>query len=437
MRERMSRRMFARTAGATLWLPFLPSALPRHARAADPPAEPRRAIWWFLPNGFVADFVVPTIEGSGYELPPTLAPLEPVKERVSVLSGLHNYAAKTDYLHEEVMGTLLGDNWVENFREGTLDGGITVDQHAAATLSGVTPFPSLELGTGEPYTAAVPNSNGDILYRTLSYSSPTTPVPTLSDPKTVFDLMFAGVDPKATQVEIDRRTELRLSLLDSVADRTKPLRARLNAADRIKLDQFTTGVRALELQIAALAALECQAGEEPGVDLGFEEKIGAMHDLITVALQCDFTRVATFMLGASTSTTVYDFLGISTDHHTLSHDYQQGGDPETQLLSIWNYQVGRFAELVAQLAEVQTDTGDLLENTMLFFCSELGEPNHHRAFPMTFLLAGAEAGGVVQGHHRVFTEVPHSNAWISALDFLGVDSKGYGTTHTGPLDLAS
>jgi Protein of unknown function (DUF1552) len=435
----MNRRMFIRTGGATLWLPFLPSAVPRVARSASF-ATARRAIWWFIPNGFMEDFVLPTIVGDNYDLRYPLEPLAKIQNRVSVLSNLYNRAAQDYYLHEEAMGTLLGDNYISNTFSGTLDGGTTVDQHAAQDLVSQTPFGSLQLGTDESYISGGTNSNTDIYYRTLSFASPTVPLTALGDPKTVFDRMFAGADATMTAEEIVARRELRTSLLDSVLDRTGALEKRLNYDDKIKLDQFTSGVRDLETQIEALSQIVCPTPDEPGSNLGFQAKIEAMTDLMVVALQCDFTRIATFMAGASTATTVYNFLpGITLDHHTLSHSWASSADAEADLKTVYNYQVARFADLMTKLQAVDTgDGGDLLSSTLCFFISEFGESNQHQAHPVTYLMGGGEASGIVQGKHRRYgDDTPHSNAWISALEHLDVDATGWGTTHTGPLDLKS
>lgn len=435
----MNRRMFIRTAGATLWLPFLPSALPREARSASF-STPRRALWWFIPNGFMEEFVLPTVIGEGYDLRLPLEPIAPLQSRVSVLSNLYNHAAQDYYLHEEAMGTLLGDNYIDNPQSGNLDGGRTVDQHAASSIGLNTPFPSLQLGTDEPYISGGANSNTDIYYRTMSFASAGLPLNALGDPQTVFDRMFAGADATLTEAEITARRELRKSLLDSVLERTTNLQTRLNYADKQKLDQFTSGIRDLELQIDALAELQCEAPAEPGSSLGFQGKVYAMTDLMVTAFQCDFTRLITFMTGASTSLTQYNFLdGVTSDHHNLSHAWAGSDASASDLKSIYNYQVARFVDLATKLQGITDDQGeDFLSSTLCFFVSEFGESNQHHAHPVTYLMAGGEAGGIVQGKHRRFEkDTPHSNAWISTLDFLGVDPAGWGTTHTGPLDLQS
>lgn len=431
----MDRRMFLRGAGATLWLPLLPSALPRAAWGATPDI-PKRALWWFVPNGLVSDYVVPVATGADYDLPMALQPILPIQSRVSVISGLKNLSASTYDAHEVAMPSLLGDKAVTNTYSGQLDAAITVDQFAAQTIGTSTPFGSLQLGTGEPYLSGS-GGNIDVLYRTLSWSGPATPLSPLSDPKTVFDRMFAGSDPELTEAEIEQRRELRKSLLDSVLDRTTALSGRLNTEDRTKLDQFTTGVRDLEVRIDQLAGLECPTPTEPSTSPGYVENVATMIDMMVVAFQCDYTRLITFLTGASTSYTVYDFLGHNLDHHTLSHNWAYDNGDANRLQEIYNWQVAQWVTLCTKLAAIPAGDGDLLSNTAVNMVSEFGESNFHLADPMTVLLAGGEAGGIMQGQHRRERNVPHSNLWVSELEFLGVDPVGYGTTSTGAIELSN
>jgi hypothetical protein len=294
---------------------------------------------------------------------------------------------------------------------------------------------SLQLGTDEPFISGK-FGNHDVLYSTISWAGPQTPISPLSDPKTVFDRMFAGTDTELTEAQIEARRELRKSLLDSVLDRTTALEAKLNPADKIKLDQFTTGVRELEVRIDQLAELQCPTPAEPPSSPGYAEKVQLMIDLMVVALQCDYTRLATFMTGASTSYTVYGFLGHSMDHHTLSHNWSFDNTAARQLKEVYGWQVEQWVSLCTKLAAVETDDGDLLRHTTVHMVSEFGESNLHWAEPLTILLAGGEAAGFLQGRHRRYDNTPHSNLWNGILEFLGVDPTGYGSTSNGTIDLS-
>ncbi len=428
----VSRRLFLRGSSATLWLPFLPSALPRSAWGAATPADPRRLLFWFIPNGMLADNYTPTILGPNYDLPFTLEPILPIQPRVTVVSGIENRASQAG-LHESCMVGLMSDHLLDLF-SAELDGGVTVDQFAAQALGTATPFPSMQLGLDEPWIEGGGNLN--TYYTTLSWANGQTPLAQLTDPKTVFDRMFAGSDPDLTEEDVARRAELRKSLLDSVADRTAALKARLSPDDKFKLDQFITGVRELELRIDALAELQCPTPDEPPSSVGFVEGITVMTELMVVALQCDFTRILTFATGASTSQTVYDFLpGVTEPHHFLSHNWSTQTDSKNNLLSMANWQSSMWTTLVEKLAEVQEGSGDLLSNTLVTMVSEFGDSAAHSAVPMVAVLAGGDSGGIVQGHHRNYGSAPHSNLWWAELEYMGVDPTGFGETATGTIDL--
>lgn len=421
----MNRRMFLRSAAATLWLPFLPSALPRGARAAGV-TEPRRALWYFLPNGFVTEYVDPTQSGPNYDLRMALQPVLPLQSRISVVSGLENKAAQGVPAHEECLATMLGDDYVTLGQE---DGGVTVDQHAAKAIGTQTPFGSLQLGVGD--------LTGITDLRTVSYASPTTPLSPITDPKTVFSRMFAGTDPELTEQEIASRAALRRSVLDRMLDRSNALSKRLNAEDLSKLDQYMTGVRDLELQLDLLDSIQCPTPEEPAANPPLPQAITAMIDLMVVAAQCDFTRIMCLTTGASGIDVDYSFLGLQNSSHVLSHGWATSEQQAQELQTLYNYHVAQFTDLCTKLAAVQTSNGDLLSNTMVHFITEFGESNRHEADPITYLVGGGEAGGIVQGHHRRFPGASHANLWVNTLDFLGVDPDGWGTTWNGPLDLFS
>ncbi len=431
-RKGFTRRQAIRSAAATLWLPFLP-LLPRGARAAEIQA-PRRMLDWFMPNGFIAQHVTPTTFGEGYELGEVLAPFAPIQDRVSVISGLKNYAADSGLYstHESCTASLLSDHEIRNVTSGPLSAGVSVDQIAAAHIGHETPFPSMQISMAEPW---VQFGNYDIYYGNISWASPSTPLPGINTPDVLFERMFGGFDDAATEQEIARRDRLRTSVLDAVLERTAGLEKRLDAADRAKLDQYTTGVRELELRIGALQELECVEPDEPAVDLAFEARADAFVQLLAVALRCDYTRIITFMLGPSTAETTYSHLGHTTNHHDLSHDWPYYQSGLTQFNEIQSWHAQKVADLCTALAETPAGDSDLLANTMVAFVSEFSQPNLHNANAVPMILAGGEAAGTLQGVHRQHLDTPHSNVLRSMLEFVGGDPEGFGQNSTGTMDL--
>ena len=429
-----NRRQVLRGAAATLWLPLLPSALPRAAwgSAADPR---KRMVVWFVPNGLLEQYLNPSTLGSNYDLTTVIEPIAPIQDRISVLSKLKNMGNNGSFgTHEDATASLLTDVDIGP-PFGDIKAGISVDQVAANAIAGQTPFPSMQLGCDEPWIEA--GGTYDIYYNHISWASNVTPLAPMTSPRLVFDRMFAGADSAATAEEIAQRNELRRSLLDSMLDRTASLEARLNAEDRIKLDQYTTGIRELELRIDQLEALECPQPETPADDLKFPAVVQAMSDLMVLALQCDYTRIFTFMTGASTSETVYSFLDINRDHHTLSHNWTFDNSADRDLKKLQNWHVQKFTELCQALADTPDVGGDMLSSTTVLLAGEFGESNLHDSTPFTVLLGGGEASGIVQGKHRACGNVSHGNLLRSMLDHMDVDSSDFGDHATGSLDLYS
>ena len=451
-----SRRMFLRSAASTLWLPLLPSALPRSAWAS-PVTDPRRLVYVHSPNGLLVGDATPATIGPDYVMPPMATGLTPVRDRINIVSGIESVASSFGAIgtHEGCMVAMLSDHTLEAPSGGvedtsSSDAAVTVDQYAADRLGAVTPFPSMQLGT--PATCA----NCTPYFVTLSWAEGSLPMAPLNDAKTVFDRMFAGFDPTLTQAEIDRRSALRKSLLDGVLDRANTLHTKLNWEDQAKLDQYMSGVRDLEIRIDALGEVDCGTPEEPATNVGFVETVQLMSQLMVTALTCDYTRIVTFMFAPSGSSIVYDFLdGVTADHHTLSHYGAPSGgslggpiaDAHEQLVAVKGWEIGRYADFVDALRNVPGTTGDLLSHTMVTLVTEFGESNLHVSAPAadkeppvnygcTYYVAGGESDGITTGLHRAYPAgTPHSNLWRRQLDFMGVESSGFGEYATGSLDL--
>ncbi|HHO52328.1 MAG TPA: DUF1552 domain-containing protein [Deltaproteobacteria bacterium] len=430
----MNRRMFLRGAATTLWLPFLPSALPRSAQAATSDA-PRRMMFWFVPNGIVTEALQPDAAAPWTRV---LEPLAAMQDRWSTVAGLRNESEGSIFglgSHESCTSTLLTDTSIGNVLSGAATAGISVDQVAAQQIGGATPFPSMQLGLDEPWVVAG-FGNYDIYYKHISWASATTPLANVTSPRLAFDRMFAGSDPAESAASATRRLQRRTSVLDSVLQRANALQGRLASDDRQKLDQYTTGVRELEQRIVALEELSCPVPGVPGDDPAFPARLEAMADLAVVALQCDYTRVITFMTGTSTSETVYRWLGHSTNHHDLSHDYAYYADAERQLAEVYAWHMQQLAAMIAAMAAIPEEGGDLLSNTAITMLGEFGDSNYHTATPSAWILAGGEAGGIRQGVTRAGVDAPHSNYLRAMLEFVGADSSGFGDNATGTLDLS-
>lgn len=431
----MNRRLFLRSAAATLWLPFLRSA----PGAAAAPEPIRRTVWFFVPNGFPSDAITPDEVGEGYTLPPALGGLAPIRDRATVVSGLRNRSDRSGEqygfgTHEGCTASLLTDVALPaTAYAGPARLGVSVDQHAVQQLRPTTPYASLQLGTGERWISA--GGTIDVYYQSLSWANDATPLAPLVDPRAVFDRMFGGADPAASAEDAARRLATRRSVLDAVHGRAKALAGELDAADRARLDQYATAVRELELRLDGLASTSCTPGDAPDPNLALPERIDAMLDLTRVALTCDLTRVATVMAGTTTSLATFPTLGIATDHHTLSHNFAYSARDREDYLRVVAFHVEKYAAFCASLADVATDDGDLLSSTLVSLVSEFGDGNLHVGSPLVFVAAGGEGGGLRHGRHLDAADAPHANYLRATLAFQGVDPEGFGRTATGTLDL--
>ncbi len=425
-----TRRKALRSAASTLWLPMFPSLMPRSARAATP-AVPQRLLIYFVANGLTVGDGSPPDDYDEYGI---LTPLDPMASRRLVVSGLRNKTVNSFSDHEPCTPALLSDVAPNNY-SGPFDVGITADQFAAGQIGGETPFRSLQLGVNTAFEPISPN--GKTYSARISWSNPTTPLPPTEVPKQLFDSMFAGYDPDLTEAEIDRRTELRKSVLDSVLDHVNHLETSLNPTDRTKLDQYTSSIRDLEQRIEDLQENTCAVPDSPASTLDYVATVEAFVDLMIIALECDFSRVMTFMSAPSSSYQVYDWLGHTRNHHVISHGWRSGADQD-RLIGIQRWHTDVVNGMCTRLAAIQAEDGsDMLSNTLVVLTSEFTDPASHDSHPLPFVLLGGENGGVRQGRHMHLTGNPsHANMLRAMIQYVGADPGDFGPNHTETLDLS-
>jgi hypothetical protein len=313
--------------------------------------------------------------------------------------------------------------------------GISLDQLVASQIGGATPFPSIQLGS---YMAGIDCTFYTCVYQhNISWANETSPLPALLDPVIAFERLFGAADAGLTEVEVEARRAVRVSILDLVLDRANTLSGRLGATDRGKLDQYLTAVRELELQIDALAEAQCTASFEPETaPPTYEVQTTAMLDIVLLAFECDLTRVASFMVGPGGSLKDYGFLGYGVAHHTISH-LTGVDDPELALETIGVWENERLARLAEQLdARLDVDGNTMLHNSVLISGSELSEPYIHSFDDMPFLVLGSGGGAIPTGRHTRFPiGTPHSNLFLNVLDAFGVEAETFGEYGKARLDL--
>ncbi len=390
-----------------------------------------------MPCGLQPEEIVPDRVGSGYDLKLATSGLIDVQSHVSILSGLNQGAGFDARAGDHARGTgaFLSAVTPKYTAGADIEAGITVDQIAAQALTGQTLLPSLQLGIDEGGTTGDCDSGYSCAYaRNISWSSPTTPMPCINDPGVAFNRMFAGADPTLTAEELARRTMLRNSVLDHVHAQTTSLQGRMGTADKAKLDEYLTGVRELELKIAASQTQVCIPGDEPPEDYDFELQTTLMCDLMALAFECDVTRVISFMLGNAGSNRAFPNLGVSRGHHEISHHMD---DPNNlaDLYTINQWEIDQFAYLVGKIADLkEADGSSVIDHSLLYFSSEIEDGNSHSHSRIPVLLAGGGNGVHTPGRHIAYENLePMADLFIAMLSAVGVEQPTFGEDGTGPL----
>lgn len=436
------RRRFLFTAGAALGLPWLESLInprPLSRAIAQAPDPALRLFAYYVPCGIHMAKWAPPTQGPLQELSPILAPLNEqggvdLRPHVEVLTGLRNDPAKPDGPGDHAAGTggFLTCTTVRR-SETDIRASISMDQVYANHLKGATYLPSLQLGTDGGANSGVCDSGFGCVYsRNISWAGPTQPLPKLTEPHVAFDLLFAGHDGVMTKAQVQERKARRLSVLDAVLDQANHLSSRLSKKDQAKLSEYMGGVRDLELRIEKGTQLSCDKSSWVADYASYEERVDVLLDLCVLAMQCDATRVISFMHGNAGSGRSHPFLGIPESHHDLSH---HGNVQATfdKLVTINTWEVKKLARLLTKMAQVQEGQNTLLDNSLVFFSSEISDGNRHNHDDLPVLLAGHAGQKLQGGRHRVFQDARISELFISMLDLLGFQATSFGDDGKGPL----
>lgn len=439
-RRSLSRRTVLRGLGTTLALPWFESLVPRVRAAAAAGRPPVRLGFVYVPNGVNMARWRPAAPGPLGDLPPTLQPLASMKDDLLVLSGLAADKARPygdgGGDHARAMAAFLTGTHPRKTDGSNILAGMSADQIAAERLAEFTQLPSLEIGCEAGGLTGVCDSGYACVYSsTLSWKSPTQPLPRETDPRLVFERLFGGSDGRQAERRASRR-----SLIDFIRDDAERVAARLGTADRRKLDEYFTAVREVEKRLDRMERLP-EAMVPPGlvppaVPEELEPRIRLLCDLLVLAFQTDSTRVCTFSLANEGSNMRYANLGINDGHHELSH---HGSDPEklAKIATINTFHATQFAYLLGKLAAVTEGEGRLLDNCLLAYGSGNSDGDRHNHDDLPILLAGRGGGTVRSGRHLKFAgETPVTNLWLTMLGRAGVEVEAIGDS-TGPIaDLA-
>ena len=444
-RRALPRRTFLRGAGAMIGLPLLDAMVP--AFASEAPIA-KRVGFIYLPNGVAKNFTgidywTPKGPGSKFELSPILAPLAAYRDRITVVSGL---VAKNAEGNAEDGAT--GDHtkacagWLTGMRckrtEGSdIENGVSVDQIAAQALGKDTVLPSLELAIDLTMLAGMCDSAYSCVYlNTLSWSTPTTPLPTENNPRVVFERLFGNGGTSAQRMALARQNR---SILDYVNEDFGRLSGTLAPADRTHVDEYLQSVREVERRIQKLESggeqAELTALDRPlGIPDEFGQHVKLMYELQALAFQADLTRVVTFMLGRELNFRTYPEIGLTQGHHTMSH-HQEKPENIERYARLNTYQTDLFAAFLAKLAATPEGNGTLLDQSLFLYGASLSNPNLHAHMDLPLALIGGPAGSGA-GHSVHPSETPMSNLLVTLLDRIGVPTPQVGDS-TGPLEIAN
>ncbi|MCA9141816.1 MAG: DUF1552 domain-containing protein [Planctomycetales bacterium] len=424
LKNSLSRRTLLRGVGASVALPLLDAMIPAMTAQAKTVAAAerlRRLSYIYMPMGFNPTEWTPSGE-TLHQLPPSLQALQPVKEQVTVISGMELRNAYPGS-HATSNSAFLSAASAKRTESSDYFLGTTVDQIAVKQIGQQTQLPSLEMAMDLLTTVGQCDNGYACVYQNnLSWSSPTTPLPAEAHPRLVFETLFgAGGSPADRKAALEKRA----SLLDSVTEEMKRLQRSLGAGDRNKVDGYLESIREVERRIQKA---EANVADNPlpdldrpvGVPAAYADHARLMFDLQLLAFQGDITRITSFQLAREASTRTYPEIGVPEPHHPTTH---HGGDPEklAKVAKINAFHVSLFAEFLQKLKATPEADGTLLDHSLLLYGSGMGDPDAHDHTDLPILVAGGAAGNMQGGRHMVFPSgTPLANLHLTLLNKVGV-----------------
>jgi Protein of unknown function (DUF1552) len=393
-----------------------------------------------VPHGAAPGYWIPEKSTAGFAFPFIYEPLQPFRKQVVLTSGMWSKSS------ENPPGVTGADHFVaaaylsgvkpKKTTGADIEAGISVDQVLANEIGKSTLLPSLQLGLEDPGANSTNCGEGYscVYTNTISWQTPTRPLPMEINPQVVFERMFGdGSSPELRKA----RREREASILDSVTGSLNELMPEVSHADRVRLEQYAEDVREIErrLQIAAKASTEVPNVAVPyGVPESFHEHIQIQFDLLTLAFQADITRVATVLYARDLTGRVYPESGTDISFHGGSHHAEDPGRV-AQFARLNRYHVQMLAYLVRKLQEVKETEGSLLDQSLILYGSNMGNSNQHLHYDVPHVLVGGAAGKLKGDRHLAFASrtVPTSNLLLSILNLFDVRADSFGDS-TGRLE---
>jgi hypothetical protein len=412
-RKHLSRRTVLKGAGAAIALPLLDAMIPAGRALADTPTtvKPRLGFVYF-PHGAIQKHWTPEGTGQDFKFSPILKPLEPLRDYLTVVTGLRNKGGESSDPHGIIESTWLSCVHPQD-RKPTGDVGVTADQFAARQIGQDTSLPSLEL-CGEP--------GG---YSSLSYRTPLQQMPMESNPRKVFYGMFGQGDSNDERRAIINSQG---SLLDYAQQATADLKRQLDGSDRAIVSDYLDSVREIERRVQKLKVASESFGNLPNAPLGapedFTELLDVQFEMMALAWQTNQTRVATFKLANEATMRAYTMVNVTEAFHPLSH-HGEKEDAFEKLLRIQSYHTTRMAKFVQRLKGMKEGSGSVLDSSVILFGSNMANSDRHNNDPLPQVIVG-HGGGIKGGQHLHYPQdTPHANLLVTLLQKVGAPVQNF------------
>jgi hypothetical protein len=430
-RMALPRRTFLKGLGAAVALPFLESMVPAMPlRAQSAAATPRRAAFIYWSNGTIPEQWTPATTGAGFQYSTILKPLEPLRNKTVILSGLDNTVEGTH--------PTASSGWLTGVSAKPTEGddvynNTSIDQVIAKHVGGQTLLPSLEVMT-EDFSSAIGSCAGGyscIYANTISWRDPVTPMPMELNPRSVFERMFGRAGNAAQRAARLRRQS---SILDSVRSELGTLQGRVGPGDRRRLEDYLTSLREVEQRIQSAERQSETSVTVPDAPIGIpathDEHLRLMFDLIALAYQADITRVASFYTTREISQITYPQVDVHEPHHVASH-HANGAERIGMMVRVGVYYAQVMEQFLSKLAAMPEGDGSVLDHSMIFYGNGLSNSDQHVHLDLPM----AVFGGQFQGdRHLAYGSVPMSNLWMTAAAKFDIPLDSFGNS-TGRLEL--
>ena len=434
----LPRRTFLRGVGASLALPFLDAMAP--AMAAVPKGQPRFSAVYVGNGANMFDWTPPT-QGANFDFSPILQPLETFRDRTLVFTGLDNYPATdqgdTGGQHPRAAPAFMSSVHPKQTEGADVEAGTTVDQLIAENISRDSKLASLEVAVDRnDVVGACDHGYACAYMNSMSWKTPTMPLPAETNPRFVFERLFGSGD---TAEERAVRTQDDRSILDGLSDEIARLSGKLGGRDRSKLGEYLDSIRDVEERIVRAESYnsDFEIPDRPvGIPDTFKEYAELMLDLQVLAFQADVTRVTSFMMARENINRSYNEIGLPEAHHSMSH---HGNNPEKMrdFSKLNTYHVETLAYFLKRLQSTPDGDGTLLDRTVVLYGKGMSDGNTHNNYSVPVVVVGGHENGLRGNRHLSYPKgTPLANLSLSLLDKFGVQMESFGDS-TGHLPLLS